>query len=94
MPHVEAREVFRHAYEVGNRSILFITAIMGFVGAIMVVQASTQAARIIGDLSTIGPGFLQLLVREFAPAIICLMVAARAGAGIAAEIGAMSITEQ
>ncbi len=91
---VEMRELLRHAYEVGNRSVLFITVIMGFVGAIMVIQACLQAARIIGDLSAVGPGFLQLLIREFAPTIICLMVAARAGAGIAAEIGAMTITEQ
>lgn len=91
---IEPRELLRHAFEVGNRSLFFITVIMTFVGAIMVIQASTQAARIIGDLSTIGPGFLQLLLREFAPTIICLMVAARAGAGMAAEIGAMTITEQ
>ncbi|MEL6338403.1 MAG: ABC transporter permease [Myxococcota bacterium] len=92
--NIEPAEALRHAYQIGNRSALLVTVVMGFVGAILVVQASTQALRIVGDLSTIGPGFLQLLVREFGPTIIALMVAARAGAGIAAELGAMSITEQ
>lgn len=91
---VERREVVRHAFEVGNRSLFFVAVIMAFVGAIMVIQASTQALRVIGDLSTIGPAFLQLLIREFGPTIICMMVAARVGAGMAAEIGAMTITEQ
>lgn len=93
-PAAEARLVARQAYELGNRSALFVTVIMAFVGAIMMIQAATQAQRIIGDLSTIGPGFLQLLVREFGPTIVALMVAARYGAGVAAELGTMSITEQ
>lgn len=93
-PRVERRELIRHAFEIGNRSVVFVSAIMVFVGATLVLQAGVQAMRIVGDVSTVGPGFLQLLVREFGPTIICLMVAARAGAGIAAELGAMKITDQ
>ncbi len=84
----------RQLYELGNRSALFVVIVLGFTGAILVIQASLQAQRIIGDLGLIGPTFLQLLVREFGASITGLMVAARYGAGIAAEIGAMVVTEQ
>lgn len=86
--------VVRQAYEIGNRSILFLAVTMGFIGLIMVLQSGYQAARLIGDYSLLGPAFLQLLVREFAPTIGALMLATRVGAGIAAELGSMTVTEQ
>jgi len=91
---VERREVARQAFELANRSVFFVTVVMSFVGAIMVVQACTQAQRVVGDLSVIGPGFIQLLCREFGATIVALMIAARYGAGVAAELGAMQVSEQ
>lgn len=91
---VERRAVFRQAHELANRSIFFITVTMAFTGVILVVQAASQARSIIGDLSLIGSAFLQLLVTEFGPTITALMIAARYGAGVAAELGAMTITDQ
>lgn len=91
---LERQGLWRQAYIVANGSIPFIVVVMSFIGAIMVIQASVQAQRIIGDLSAIGPGFLQLLVREFAPTLVALMVAARYGAGIAAELASLTVTEQ
>ena len=94
LPAVEWRRVVEQVHCIGNRSIFFVGTIMSFTGAIMVVQASTQLERIIGDLTVVGPSFLQLIVREFGPVIAALMIAARYGAAVAAEIGAMKITEQ
>ena len=91
---VERREVFRQAYELANRSIFFVLLVMSFVGAILVVQACTQSQKVIFDLTLVGPTFLQLLCREFGPTIVALMIAARYGAGVAAELGAMQVTEQ
>lgn len=91
---LELRLALEQAYLLGNRSALFVVVVLGFTGAIMVIQASAQAQRILGDLSAIGPAFLQLMVREFGPTITALMVAARYGAGVGAELGAMTITEQ
>jgi phospholipid/cholesterol/gamma-HCH transport system permease protein len=88
------REVVHQAFECGNRSLLFLLATMGFIGMIMVLQACYQAQRLVGDYSLVGPGYLQLLVREFAPTIGAMMIATRVGAGIAAEIGSMAVTEQ
>jgi phospholipid/cholesterol/gamma-HCH transport system permease protein len=91
---VRAADWLEQCYETGNRTLLFIGVTMGFLGMIMVLQSGYQAARLIGDYSLLGPGFLQLLVREFAPTIGALMIATRVGAGIAAEIGSMAVTEQ
>jgi phospholipid/cholesterol/gamma-HCH transport system permease protein len=50
--------------------------------------------RITGDLSQVGPEFLKLLVQSFGPTLTAMMLATRVGAGIAAEIGSMKVTEQ
>ncbi len=86
--------MWRETHELANRSMLFVAVVMGLTGDIMVTQAATQAQRIVGDLGLVGPAFLQLLVREFAPVIVALMVAARYGAGVAAQIATMQVTEQ
>ena len=46
------------------------------------------------DYTLLGATYLQLLVRDFAASIGALMLATRVGAGIAAEIGSMVVTEQ
>lgn len=81
-------------YEIGNKSVFFLTVVMGFLGMILVFQASMQALRIVPDLTMIGAAFLELLVRDLAASIGALMLATRVGAGIAAEIGSMVVTEQ
>lgn len=93
-PSTEPRLVVRQTFQAGNQSIPFVMLTLGFTGAIMVAEACVQGQRILGDLSMIGPAFMKLLVREFAPTISALMLAARYGAGTAAEIGTMKITEQ
>jgi phospholipid/cholesterol/gamma-HCH transport system permease protein len=87
-------EVFRQAHSAGNRTVLLVAVTLAFVGMVLVFHAGIQAQRIVGDLSLVGPAYLQLLIREFGPTIAALMVAARVGAGISAEIGSMVVTEQ
>jgi phospholipid/cholesterol/gamma-HCH transport system permease protein len=87
-------EALKQAYEIGNRSVVFVMVTMSFIGMIMVLQACFQAQRLIGDYSLVGPSYIQLLVREFAPTIGAMMIATRVGAGIAAELGSMAVTEQ
>ena len=93
-PSTEIKLILREAYQAGNKSVPFVLLTLGFTGAIMVAEACVQGQRILGDLSMIGPAFMKLLVREFAPTISALMLAARYGAGTAAEIGTMKISEQ
>ena len=87
-------EIARQMYIVGNKSVLFIAITMGFLGMVMVIQSGHQLNRVTGDLSQLGPQFLKLFIQEFAPTITALMLATRVGAGIAAEVGSMKVTEQ
>ena len=84
----------QQVYEQGNQSVFFLTVFMGFFGMILVFQAGVQALRVVPDLTLLGATFLQLLVRDLAASIGALMLATRVGAGIAAEIGSMVVTEQ
>jgi phospholipid/cholesterol/gamma-HCH transport system permease protein len=87
-------EVTAQMYVIGNKSLLFVAVTLGFIGMVMVYQACLQIKRITGDLSQVGPQFSKLLVQDFAPTLTALMLATRVGAGIAAEIGSMKVTEQ
>lgn len=87
-------ETVNQMYEVGNRSLLFVAVTLGAIGMVMVYQTSLQLARITGDPSMVGPEFISLLVQDFGPTITALMLATRVGAGIAAEVGSMKVTEQ
>jgi phospholipid/cholesterol/gamma-HCH transport system permease protein len=90
----EPGAVSYYMYEFGNRSLFFLTVVMGFIGMIMVYQGGTQTKRVLPELSMLGPTYLELLVRDLAASIGALMLATRVGAGIAAEIGSMVVTEQ
>ncbi len=87
-------ESWRMAHRFTNGSLGFILISMSFVGMIMVYQSTEQMARSIGDTSLVGASFLKILVRVLGPTVIGLLIACRVGAGIAAEIGAMAVTEQ
>jgi phospholipid/cholesterol/gamma-HCH transport system permease protein len=81
-------------YEIGNKSVLFLTITMGCIGMILVYQGGLQTKRVVPDFSQLGATYLELLVRDLAASIGALMLATRVGAGIAAEIGSMVVTEQ
>src|SRR6185436_10133856 len=90
----EPGAVVRQMYEIGNQSLFFLSVVMGFIGMILVLQAGIQAKRVVPDLTMLGATYMQLLVRDLAASIGALMLATRVGAGIAAEIGSMVVTEQ
>jgi phospholipid/cholesterol/gamma-HCH transport system permease protein len=90
----EPGAIAKQMYEIGNKSMFFLTVVMGFIGMILVFQAGIQTLRILPDLSMLGASFLELLVRDLAASIGSLMLATRVGAGIAAEVGSMVVTEQ
>lgn len=90
----ERGAVLTQMYEIGNRSLFFLSVVMGFIGMILVLQAGIQTKRVLPELSLLGANYLELLIRDLAASIGSLMLATRVGAGIAAEIGSMVVTEQ
>jgi phospholipid/cholesterol/gamma-HCH transport system permease protein len=87
-------EIVHQLYWIGNRSIVFIAVTLGFIGMVMAYEACLQLSRVTGDFSLVGAQLLKLDVSDFAPTLTGLMLATRVGAGIAAEIGSMKVTEQ
>ena len=92
--HRRKGETLAQMHAIGNRSLVFIAVTLGSIGMVMVYQTSLQLDRITGDVSQVGPEFISLLVQDFGPTITALMLATRVGAGIAAEVGSMKVTEQ
>jgi phospholipid/cholesterol/gamma-HCH transport system permease protein len=87
-------EILHQLYWIGNRSIVFIAVTLGFLGMVMAYEACLQLSRVTGDFSQVGAQLLKLDVSDFAATLTGLMLATRVGAGIAAEIGSMKVTEQ
>ncbi len=90
----EKGAVLRQMHAIGNESLFFVSITMGFIGMILVYQSGLQIKRLIPDYSLLGATYLELLVRDLAASLGALMLATRVGAGIAAEIGSMVVTEQ
>ena len=87
-------ELWRQLYSIGNRSLVFILVTLGFIGMVLTYESCLQLSRVTGDFSQIGVQSLRLIVSDFGPILTALMLATRVGAGIAAEIGSMKVTEQ
>jgi phospholipid/cholesterol/gamma-HCH transport system permease protein len=87
-------DTLRLAHKFANGSAVFIVVAMSFVGMIMVYQSTVQLNRAVGDTQLVGAAFLKLLVRVLGPTVIGMLIACRIGAGIAAEIAAMAVTDQ
>ncbi len=87
-------EILRQMYAIGNRSLIFIVVTLGFIGMVMTYQACLQLSRVTGDFSAVGSQYIRLIVTDFGPTLTAMMLATRVGAGIAAEIGSMKVTEQ
>jgi phospholipid/cholesterol/gamma-HCH transport system permease protein len=79
------------AIGVRSMSIVLLTAI--FSSMVMTVQFAVQLARF-GAKEWVGNVVGLSLARELGPVLTALMVGGRVGAGIAAELGSMAVTEQ
>lgn len=76
---------------VKSSSIVFITALS--TGMVMSLQFGFGLERFGGKLYV--PKVVGLsIMRELGPVLTCLMIAARVGSGIAAELGSMNVTQQ
>lgn len=86
-------KVFVQMDRIGVNSLV-ITLITGtFAGAVLAIQ-SYKGFKQFGGEDFLGPVVALSMAREIAPVLTGLMVTARAGSAITAEIGTMAITEQ
>lgn len=84
---------FEQFYFIGNKSLMIICLAGGFTGMVMAYQVYFGFQMISVD-SLVGPVVTIALAKELAPVLTGLIVAGRAGAAMAAQIGTMKVTEQ
>ena len=88
------RLILEQIYYVGLRSFPLILIISIFVGAVSAWQAAYQFKFIGAPPRLLGQAVGKAVVMELAPVLSAIVFAGRVGAGIAAEIGTMRVTEQ
>lgn len=87
------RDIIRQMDTIGVAS-LFIVMLTGFfTGMVLALQSAVEMERF-GASMYIGRLVGATTIRELGPVLTALMVTGRAGAGMAATIGAMKVTEQ
>jgi len=89
------RLIGRQMMEIGYYSLPVIALTTLFAGMVLALQSYTGFARnSVGAESAIAEIVVLSITRELGPVLAGLMVAARVGSSIAAEIGTMRVTEQ
>jgi len=90
---VEYRQLVLQMAQIGANSVPIVVITMLATGAVIALHLAPQAERIQG-LSLLGWILAEMMVRELGPAMASIVVAARIGSAMAAEIGTMKVTEQ
>lgn len=92
-PSFKGRRSLIQADRIGPGSFLISAMVAFFVGMIISLQMAYQMVQMSAEVLI--PQIVAVsLTRELAPVLTALIVAGRVGAGIAAEIGSMKVTEQ
>lgn len=85
--------LLKEMQKIGVNSTLIIALVGLFSGMVFALQAGS-GFRLINAESLVGSTVGVALARELAPVFTALMIVARAGSSMAAEIGTMNVTEQ
>ena len=93
LPPFKPRLWIRQIRIIGAESLFLIVLIGGFTGMVLGLQGYNTLRRF-GSDSALGTVVALVLVRELGPVLAALMIAARAGSAMAAELGSMQTTEQ
>jgi phospholipid/cholesterol/gamma-HCH transport system permease protein len=92
-PVIYVREFFRQCLKVGFYSLPVVGLTAVFIGAALALNIYVGGSRF--NAEQFVPNIVVLgITRELGPVLAGLMLAGRVSAGIAAEIGAMRVTEQ
>ncbi|MCK5180361.1 MAG: ABC transporter permease [Candidatus Omnitrophica bacterium] len=92
-PPFKMYRVLSQAKRIGPGSFLIAALVAFFIGMIMALQMAYLMLEMSAEIYI--PSVVAVsLTRELAPVLTALIVAGRIGAGITAEIGSMTVTEQ
>jgi len=90
---INIRETVRQIVWIGNNSLPIVLLTAVFTGMVLALQTAYGLHRF-GAKNYVGNLVGLALAKELGPVLTAVMVCGRVGAGIAAEIASMSVTEQ
>ncbi len=88
------RQLMMDFEALGTNSLGIIIILSLFFGAIIAIQMAYNIDNPMIPLKTIGFSTRQMMIVEFAPTIMSLILAGKVGSSISSEIGSMRVTEQ
>ncbi len=92
-PPLKLRHILKQMEFVGVKSIFVVVLTGTFTGMVMALQGY-HGFRMFAAESLVGSTVALGMTRELGPVLTSLMVTARAGSAMAAELGTMRVTEQ
>ena len=93
IPPYKPRLLLNQIRTIGASSFYLIVLVSAFTGVVLGLQGYNSLRRF-GSEGALGTLVALTLVRELGPVLAALMIAARAGSAMAAELGSMQTTEQ
>jgi phospholipid/cholesterol/gamma-HCH transport system permease protein len=88
------REFMHQCNEIGIGSLGIVTIISVFMGAVSTVQTAYQLTSPLIQKFTIAMVVRDTVIVEFAPTLVCIVLAGVVGSKIAGELGNMRVSEQ
>ncbi len=91
---LQVKQTIDQIYFVAHGSLLIVIFCVCFAAMVTILESSFHMKLVIQNDSLV-PGFAAMLIlRELAVVVMALLLTARVGAGMAAEVGTMKVTEQ
>ena len=88
------KELMHQCTEIGFGSLGIVAIISVFIGAVSTIQTAYQLVSPLIPPSTIAQIVRDTVILEFAPTLVCIVLAGVAGSRIASELGNMRVSEQ
>lgn len=88
------KELMHQCSEIGFGSLGIVAIISVFIGAVSTIQTAYQLVSPLIPLSTIAQIVRDTVILEFAPTLVCIVLAGVVGSKIASELGNMRVSEQ
>ncbi len=92
-PPLRVYQILKQLHFVGYKSTFVVVLTAAFTGMVLALQGY-YSLRKFGSEALLGSAVALSMIRELGPVLAALMVTARAGSSMTAEIGIMRITEQ
>ncbi|MEO8961643.1 MAG: ABC transporter permease [Ginsengibacter sp.] len=88
------KELMHQSAEIGMGSLGIVAIISVFMGAVSAVQTAYQLVNPVIPKETIAQIVRDTVILEFAPTLVCIVLAGVVGSKIAGELGNMRVSEQ